>query len=94
MVQKYRADSSSSLNSKEVFYMEFLRSCLDKVVDLEREVQQVEREIEQTALESSQRSHPSLSQQPSDNLQDRLQELEEKLLKNSRNIKEHQRSDN
>jgi hypothetical protein len=92
MVQKYRADSSSSLNSKDVFYMEFLRTCLDKVVDLEREVQQVEREIEQTALESSQRSHPSLH--PEDTLQDRLQELEEKLLRNADNIREHQqRSD-
>lgn len=94
MVQKYRADSSSSLNSKDVFYTEFLKTCLEKVVDLEREVQQVERQIEQAAVEGTQRSQPSVLQ-PEDTLQERLQELEEKLVRNAHNIREHQqRSDN
>jgi hypothetical protein len=45
MIQKYKnvADSSSSMNTKDVFYLEFLKTCLDKVVDLEHEVQEVER---------------------------------------------------
>jgi glutaredoxin 2 len=62
------------------------------VVDLEREVQQVERTIEQTALEGTQRSQPTPT--PEDTLQERLQELEDKLVRNAQNIREHQqRSD-
>ena len=54
----------------------------------------MERQIEHAALEGTQRSQPSLSH-PDDTLQDRLQELEDKLLRNAHNIREHQqRSDN
>lgn len=64
------------------------------MVDLEREVQEVERAIERTAFEGSQRSHPSIEEPAQDTLQDRLQELEDKLLRNAHNIREHQqRSD-
>lgn len=45
-----KADSSSSGNTREVLYMEFLKSCLDKVSDLEREVREVEKDIENAGL--------------------------------------------
>lgn len=62
-------------------------------------MQEVERDIEQTAaLETSQRNTSSRNEdgKGSDSaLQDKLQELEDKLLKNAQNIREHQqRSDN
>lgn len=87
------------MNTKDVFYLEFLNTCLGKVVDLQREVQEVERDIEQAAaLETSQRNTSSRNEdgKGSDSaLQDKLQELEDKLLKNAQNIREHQqRSDN
>jgi hypothetical protein len=45
MLHKYKnvADSSQSMDTKDVFYLEFLKTCMEKVVDLEREVQLVER---------------------------------------------------
>lgn len=62
-------------------------------------MQEVERDIEQAAaLETSQRNTSSRNEdgKGSDSaLQDKLQELEDKLLKNAQNIREHQqRSDN
>ena len=100
-IQQFKnvADSSGSINTKDVFYLEFLNTCLDKVVDLQKEVQEVERDIEHAAaLETSQRNTSSRNEDDrgSDSaLQDKLQELEDKLLKNAHNIREHQqRSDN
>lgn len=62
-------------------------------------MQEVERDIEHAAaLETSQRNTSSRNEdgRGSDSaLQDKLQELEDKLLKNAHNIREHQqRSDN
>ena len=36
VIQQFKsaADSSGSINTKDVFYLEFLNTCLDKVVDL------------------------------------------------------------
>jgi hypothetical protein len=81
MLHKYKnvSDSSQSMDSKDVFYLEFLKTCMEKVVDLEREVQLVEREIQQTGMDSSQRSVSRNEEGRAideTTLQDRLQELE------------------
>jgi hypothetical protein len=80
------------MGTQSLLKYEFLQVCLERVDEIEREVKLAQSDIERVAFRDRQGLSSSDVKAGGEDSQlvERLQELEERLLRNASNIKEHQ----